>query len=149
MTMFKKVLLLGIGVYMVAALSLAQAQDSGPDSSASKMRPGQRIQEIFKQLNLTDDQKSQLEANKKQHRAIMEKSREDIKAAKDALKEELMKAQLDMPKINELQAEVKALLSQEEDSKLSSILAVRTILTPEQFTKFVTLMDRHKPEHPE
>jgi protein CpxP len=150
MTLFKKILLGCVGIYMLVALPLAHAQNApGLDGSSQRMHSGQRVQEIFKQLNLTDDQKNQLEVNKKQHRAIMEKSREDMKTAKDSLKEELMKPQLDMSKINELHGQIKAILSQTEDSKLSSILAVRAILTPEQFIKFVTLMDKHKTEHPE
>jgi len=31
-----------------------------------------------------------------------------------------------------------------EDDKLNSILAVRGILTPDQFTKFVELMHKHR-----
>ena len=67
-----------------------------------------------------------------------------MKTDKEALKEELMKTSLDMPKITKLHNHLKAALSQMEDDKLSSILAVRTILTPEQFAKFVNLMHKHR-----
>ena len=150
MTKFKKVLFGFFVAYLFALLSLAQAQNApGGDGSSQKWHSGQRIQEIYSQLNLTDDQKKQLEANKQQHRAKMESARREIKADKEMLKEELMKPQLDMLKINAVHGQIKALQNQMEDGKLNSILAVRVILTPEQFSKFVNLMHKHKWGHEE
>ena len=129
-------------------MSLAHAENApGAEGPSQKWHSGQRIQEIYSQLNLTDDQKKQLEANKQQHRAKMESARQEIKADKEALKEELMKPQLDMTKINAIHDQIKSLQYQMEDDKLNSILAVRAILTPEQFSKFVNLMHKHKQEH--
>jgi len=102
--------------------------------------------EIFSQLNLTEDQKKQLEANKKEHRAKMENAHQEMKIDKEALKNELMKPYLDMPRVKALHKQIKTLLSQMEDCKLNSILAVRGILSPEQFSKFVVLMQKHSQE---
>ena len=147
MTKFKKVLFGFFGLYILAALSLVQAQNTpGSEGPSQKWHSGQRIQEIYSQLNLTDDQKKQLEVNKQQHRAKMESARQEIKADKETLKEELMKPRLDMPKINAIHDQIKSLQNQMEDGKLNSILAVRAILTPEQFSKFVNLMHKHKQE---
>jgi len=149
MTKLKKVLFGFFGLYVFAAIfpvsCLANAEISGPDGSSPKWHSGQRIQEIYSQLNLTDDQKKRLEANKQQHRAIMGNTRQEMKTDKESLQQELMKPQLNMPKINQIHNQVKSLQDQMEDGKLSSILAVRAILTPEQFSKFVSLM--HKKEH--
>jgi len=150
MTKFKKVLFGFFGLYILAALSLAQAQNApGSEGPSPKWHSGQRIQGIYSQLNLTDDQKKQLEVNKQQHRAKMESARQEIKADKETLKEELMKPQLDMPKINAIHDQIKSLQNQMEDVKLNSILGVRTILTPEQFLKFINLMHKHKQGHEE
>jgi RNA polymerase sigma-70 factor (ECF subfamily) len=154
MTKFKKALL-GVTVgFIVAAFPLAHAENPGPDGTSAKghslprqQAGGQRFEEIYSQLNLTDVQRKQLEANKHQHRTRMERARQEMKMDKEELKEELMKPQLDMPKIYGLHRQIKVLLSQMEDVKLSSILAVRSILTPEQFSKFVNLMSKHKQEH--
>ena len=89
-------------VYCWRSLSLAHAQNARGQRVFTKWHSGQRIQEIYNQLNLTDDQKKQLEANKQQHRAKMESARQEMKADKEALQEELMKPQLDMSKINGL-----------------------------------------------
>lgn len=110
----------------------------------------EHIQEIFKQLNLTDEQKKELEANKQQNRTQMKAIHQQMKAAMDGMQAELMKPQLDMNRIHDLHATIKSLQNQMEDQRLNSILAVRQILTTDQFTKFIGLMHRHRPDedHP-
>jgi len=148
MTKFKKVLFGFFGAYLFTAIVLAHAQNAPePDASFQKEHSGKHIQEIYKQLNLTDDQKQQLDTIKQQHRARMVSSRQELKADKETLQQELMKPQLDMSKINAIHNQIKSLQSQMEDDRLSSILAVRSILTPEQFLEFNNLMHKHKPDH--
>ena len=145
MTKFKKVLFGFFGLYILAALSLAQAQNApGSEGPSPKWHSGQRIQGIYSQLNLTDDQKKQLGANKQQHRAEMESIRQEMKIDREALRGALMQPQLDRPKINAIHNQIKVLQSRMEDDRLSSILAVRAILTPEQYSKFVNLLHQHK-----
>ena len=139
MTKIKSILFGLFGLCLLLTPALAQTQT----------HPGQRIQEIYKQLDLTDDQKKQLEANKQQERAKMEATRQVMKSDREALQGELMKTQLDMPKINILHDQIKVVQSQMEDERLSSILVVRSILTPDQFSKFVNLLHKHKQEHNE
>ena len=147
MTKFRHILVGIIGLFFFAALSLAHAENPEASGQSPKWHSGQRIQEVFNQLNLTDDQKKQLEANKQQHRSRIESMRQEMKANKKALQEEIMKPQLDMAKVNSLHQQTKVLLGQMEDFKLSSILAVREILTPEQFSKFIALLHQHREEH--
>ena len=144
MIKFKKVLLVCIGLCIFAAMPPAGAQNtSAPSGLSSQWHTGQRI---FSQLNLTDEQKNNW-------RPISNSTVKDgkgpqaIKAARQALQDELMKTQLDMAKVTALHEQIKALQAQMEDIKLSSILTVRDILTPEQFSKFVNLMHKHKQEH--
>ena len=150
MTKFKQVLFGFFGAYLMVTSSLALAQNApGTDGESPKWHSGEHIQEIFNQLNLTDDQKKQLDANKQQHRAIMQGSHQEMKTNREAFLHELMKAQLDMPKINKIHNQIKSLQSRMEDNRLNSILAVRAILTPEQFSKFISLMHKHKEGHEE
>jgi N-acetylglutamate synthase/N-acetylornithine aminotransferase len=51
-----------------------------------------------------------------------------------------------MAKIHAIHNDIKAVQDQMEDIKLDSILAVRTILTTDQFLKFTSLMHKHKPQ---
>jgi len=150
MTKFRNFLFSFMGLCFLAALPLAYAQDAqGPDGGALKAHMEKHIQEIFNQLGLTDDQKKQLETNKKQHREEMGKIHQEMEADEASIRAELMKAQLDMPKITEINNSIKALKSKIEDDKLASILAVRAILTPEQFIKLANLMRKHNQVHAE
>ena len=102
---------------------------------------------FLNKLNLSDEQRKQIEANKMQHRQKMQATHQALKASHDAMKEELMKPQLDMARINQIHQQIKDMQNQMEDEKLSSILEVRSILTAEQFEIFLNLMHQHKPEH--
>ncbi len=145
MIKIKEILLVSISAFLLAAMPvLARAQGDG---SSPAWHSGQRIEQVYKQLNLTDTQKKQLEANKLQHRSKMQSLHQEVKADKEALKDELMKPGLDMAKINGLHRKIKAVMSQMEDIKLNSILEVRTILTPQQFSKFINLMHEHHEGH--
>ena len=122
------------------------ASERSSFSRERQERMEKKIQEIYNQLNLTDEQKKQLEDNKLKHQETRRASFEKMRSYKDALNQELMKADLDMNKINEIQSQLKALQSEMADARLNSILEVRKILTPEQFAKFISLMEKHKRE---
>jgi Spy/CpxP family protein refolding chaperone len=147
MTIFKKVLFGSFAAYLLAVLPLAHAENQRVEGSSKKGHFAQRYQEIYSLLNLTDDQKKLLEANKQDHRARMEIARREMKAKKEELQQELMKTQLDLSKSKEIHNQIKSLQSRMEDDRFSSILAVRAILTPEQYVKFVSLMHQHKAGH--
>src|ERR1700690_3621976 len=109
MTIFKKVLCGVLGICLLASLPLAHADSAGTDGASLKGHAGQRVQEIYSRLNLTDDQKKQLEANKQQHRAKTESERQQLKADREALEQELMRPQIDMAKINGIHQQIKSL----------------------------------------
>lgn len=104
---------------------------------------GERFEEMVKELGLTEEQQKKIEEHKK---TMMEKAkalREEIQQKKEAIGAELQKEQLDMEKINVLQAEIKALIAQREDGRLKGILEMREILTLEQFQKLHEKMGKH------
>jgi len=147
MIKLKKAAFSFLGLLLLTSVPLAYAQnDQGTDEQSQKWHNGQKIQQIYGQLGLTDEQKKLLEANKQQHRAKIKSARQEMKANKEALRAELMRPQLDMTTINAIQGQIKVLLSEMEDDNLNSILAVRSILTPDQFLKFINMMHRHKQE---
>ncbi len=133
------------------ALPLVYAQNEGGASAGpagsgvgQHEHMGKKMQEIYVQLKLTDDQKKQLEANKQKQREQMKSVFEQMKTQREALHQELMKTDLDMNKINSIQTQIKTLQSQMIDNRLNSILEVRKILTPEQFKKFISSMEQRK-----
>lgn len=113
-----------------------------PDDRRGKME--EKCQKIWDDLKLTPDQKAQLDANKTKSREAMKTAFEQMKAYRESLKAELMKPELDMAKINDIQSKIKALENQKSDARLNSILEVRKILNKEQFEKFIGSMEKHK-----
>jgi len=95
------------------------------------------MRELDQRLNLTDEQKKLLKENRESRKEDIKENNLKLKAAKDAIKEELKKKDLDMAAVNKLHAQVKDLQMKMEDYRLEGILAVRKILTPEQYAKFI------------
>ena len=126
------------------ATPLVYANDTGnaaPEHGGKSMHKWH--EEIYAQLNLTDDQKKQLEDNKQKNREQKKVLFGRMKSSREALRQEFMKPDLDMNKVNAIQAQIKTLLAQMSDNRLNSVLTVRKILTPEQFKKFHESMAKH------
>jgi Spy/CpxP family protein refolding chaperone len=142
-------ILLGLLILGMFALPAVYAQD---EASARPQRERlkeawhekmeKNVQEIYSQLNLTEEQKKLLEENKVNNQNKRKAVFQAMRANKEELNQELMKQELDMAKVNEIQAKLKQSQSQMTDDHLNSILEIRKILTPEQFAKFITLMDK-------
>ena len=152
---FKKIIPASVLICSFFVVPFVYAEDGkksppGPSSEHSSFSHNRhekwdkKVQEIYNQLNLTAEQKKQLDDNKQKHREKMKASFEKMRSYKEALNQELMKADLDMSKINAIQDQFKTLQSEITDGHLSSILEVRKILTPQQFAKFISLMEEHK-----
>ncbi len=138
-------------IFLAAPVVYARSENSSADNLSAqaaswKQKRKEKMQKIFSQLNLTEEQKNKLKENKTKHREQRKGGFEQIKSYKEALKQELLKPDLDMKRIQEIQGQSKAAQAQMADDRLDSILEVRTILTPEQFSKFMTLMEHHRKE---
>jgi len=114
----------------------------GKEHKREKME--QRIQKVYDQLSLSEEQKKLLAENKAKHKAATESLSKELKAAMEAMGEEMKKESLDLNKINVLRARFKALRDQMADERFNAILEVRKILTREQFVKFSELVQQQK-----
>lgn len=133
-------------VMMMSSLHVYAGGSEGEKGEASKVkeRMEARKQEMFKELNLTEDQKQKLEENRKKHKDDAQALRNNMKELRTAMRQELEKESLDMAKINQIQGQMKEAHAQMMDSRLQGILEVRGVLTPEQFKKFSAKMHEHK-----
>lgn len=154
MRYFKNLMVIAFAVLGILAASNIYAADNsdakgkeGAVSQARHKEMGEKHQKMLDQLNLTPEQKKQLEDNKAKNREEMKATFENMSTYREELKAELMKPELDMNKINGIQSQVKTLQSQMIDNRLSSILDVRKILTHEQFEKFIDITGQGKRVH--
>ncbi len=136
-------------VFLLAAPAVYAGEDySAEDLSAQaaqwKEKRKEKMQKIFNELDLTEEQKAKLKENKAKHRKQRKAAFEKMKSHKETLKQELLKTDLNMKRVRKIQGELKASQAQMADDRLDSILEVRQILTPEQFAKFTALMEQHR-----
>lgn len=103
-----------------------------------------RIERVYAQLNLTEDQRKLLQENKTRHKDSSRAMFKEIRAAMDEVGQELKKKDMDVNTVKSLYAKVKSLHSQMLDERFNSIMEVRKILTQDQFTKFSELIDQEK-----
>ncbi len=135
-----------IGVMFLTSNVYSQPQGDNVnrhEEMREKMRA--KMLEVFKQLDLSPEQEEQLKTHRKNHRGQGKEFREDMKAKKEAIKNELQKEELNMENVYKIHNELKDLLIQKTDHRLEGILEVRKILTAEQFRKFCEL---RKEMHP-
>lgn len=91
---------------------------------------------MFKDLGLTQEQQDQLKARRNAEKEQGKTSREALKAKMQALHEEISKPDVDKLKVDSIVMEINTLKGQEFARRTEGILAMKEILTPEQFAKF-------------
>ena len=141
-----------IALLIVAAIALSSPAilyASSYNKSSQKENPTAgnmeaRRQELYKDLNLSQEQKKLLEENKKGRREEMKSLFSQMKEKREAIRSELQKNELNIGKITQINNELKILSAQMLDRKLEGILEVRKILTPEQFRKFMAKMGQRQ-----
>jgi len=99
---------------------------------------------MAKILNLSDDQVKQLKDAHEKQKAAMKSNVEQMKSNREAFDAEIIKAAPDMSKVNAIQVQLKTVQAQMLDDRLNSILAVKKILTPEQFAGYMALEKARK-----
>lgn len=147
----KKSVLIGMAVLACFALLTPRvfSEPEGEDQEENaQCGPGERMQakcgELYKELGLSGEQKKMLDENKAKNKDAMKETFSQMKEKRELMKEELQKEEINTAKVTEINNELKALQSKMQDAKLSSILEVRQILTPEQFKKFSEKVDKRK-----
>lgn len=114
--------------------SLAYASPGGEDYSGC--REGRKGKETCMQkLDLTAEQERELMEQRCAHKEEIKGVKAALKEKRAALREELQKDKIDKKRIGAIKEEVKTLMGKQLDCRIDSVLAMKEILTPEQFNK--------------
>jgi len=143
-TNMKGVLAVAVVATMVFAAAGAYAEGWG--GQGGKGGKEGHFKKITEQLQLTPQQKAELD---KQREAFMAKTkdlREKMRAVRTALKTELDKATPDKAQITGLIDQFKDLVGQQIQTRVDKVMAMKQVLTPEQYTKMTALREEHKAE---
>ena len=136
-----KLIIIGLAVVFLAT-STVYAQMPGHRQKPTDEYRGR----MAKELNLTQEQQVKLEANRKAQRQEVDKLLTAINEKQAKLGEELKKPGVTRASVQRLTNEIKTLQAQLIDSRINGILAVKQILSPEQFTRFGQMTEKRQRE---
>jgi len=94
------------------------------------------LEDIFRELNLTQEQQAQIKQNRDAQKKIREMTKNKIKAKRSALRSELEKENATKESVDAMANELIELMGQRIRSRVGGVWAVKQILTPEQFKTF-------------
>ncbi len=131
-TFVKMIVVLGIAGLAVAGPAAYAIANEG--AGAEHKRFGEH-KDLFKDLNLTPEQKAKVEAQREAQKGLRQPVQEQLKAKMQALHEALSKPAVDRAVLKGLIAEINALKGQLFSQRIDGVLALKETLTPEQFAK--------------
>lgn len=141
MKKFMRIGIIGVGVVFLAT-SLLYAQGNAGAEKSGKAGGRKYRKSVLKELNLTNEQGKSLEENRQGQRQRMVGIISALKAQKEKLEQVMKKDSATKAEVEPIVAEIKSLQAQLIDQRINGILAVKKILTPEQFTRFQELTQR-------
>lgn len=140
----RTVLLLILAVAFFSVNSVyAESSWKGHGEGYKKQHQARKA-ELYKELGLSEEQQVQIKEHRKRSHAQMKTIGESLKKQRENLRVVLSKYDADPAEIEKIASEIKYLHSQLIDHRIASILEVKTILSPEQFTKFQEKMNEFK-----
>ena len=126
--------LIAICILSLSTSSFAQGKKRGG---------GKRKGKILKQLDLTSEQKDQFKKFRQENKTNRKAKREQIKSLRAEMKKSFQ-SDASESSLRTLHAKLKGLRSQMADSRFNKMLKIRSVLTPEQRTKFYQLRAEKK-----
>ncbi len=137
----KRFFVLFVMLGVTALLFETQAFARGPGGGMAGVRGfggggGQHMERMMEELDLTEDQQQKLEANREAQIVNGKKLFKGFAEKQKELADELEKESTNRSAINALAGDLKDIQGQMIDHRIDSVLAVKEILTPEQFQKF-------------
>ncbi|MFH1857878.1 MAG: periplasmic heavy metal sensor [Candidatus Omnitrophota bacterium] len=134
-TLKRVIVFLGILTLVSSVSALAQPPGEGP-GGADRQRDRERMrQEFIQELNVTPEQQEKLDNQRREHQTRGKELVEKLRAKQLELRTELEKPAIDKNKVNAIVSEMKTLMGKRLDLRVEGILAMRSVLTPEQVAK--------------
>ncbi len=129
-------LLIMVVVGVMIVVPTVSAQPHGETDELAIGHPHQGVDKIFKELNLTTEQKEKLKRNRKAQHEAMKDLRAQMMKKHAELKDKLNNPDVIRADVEPIAAELNALQAKIMDCRLDGIFAVKEILTTEQYVKF-------------
>lgn len=124
--------------------SYAEPLANNTNTTTHEQTMQQKHEEFTKELNLTQEQKDKIKAQRDSTKDKMKQLSEELKAKRLELKTEIEKPDMSSSKINSLASSIKNLYGQLLDIKISSATFLKEVLTAEQFSKMQKKIEETK-----
>ncbi|MDP8298735.1 MAG: Spy/CpxP family protein refolding chaperone [Candidatus Tantalella remota] len=122
--------------------------DRGPryeeDGEGRKGGRGGGFKETFNKLNLTPEQQEPMKVNREKNREQMKSTKDALRTERQVLRQELQNLETDKAAIDRTVLSMKELQGKMIDQRVEGFLAMKEILTPEQFQKLGERKDARK-----
>ena len=143
----KKMIRRGLVLVVIAAMTLSAASIYAGDAGSAAQgdfKKDAHFKKMAEELQLTPQQKAALEKDREEFSAKSKALRDKMQITRKSLKEELDKAATDKARVESLVTELKNLYSQQIQYRVDKVMAMKQILTPEQFNKMKSSMESRK-----
>ncbi len=127
----------GIAFPISAAPGITMAQADTPSPRRSRL---QKKENWLQELNLTKEQIQKIQAIRRQYQDRLTQQRQSVKQAQQSLKDLMASGNASSEQIRQQFNQVQALQQTLADTRMESMLAIRTVLTGEQRQKLTELM---------
>jgi len=115
----------------------------GKDDPA-RFEHAQKMDKIIDELGLSSVQKDEIKKQRADFAAKSKELREKIRSTRSELKNELDKPTADKARLDGLTGDLKTLVGQQIQNRVDSVIAMKQVLTPEQFGKMKNLVEKRK-----
>lgn len=140
---FKKAALLGLAVtFLLSPVLYAEGPYGGRNGEASGRE--ERCGRLAAEIGLTAEQEAKLKEHREEFRNRNKYLVEKIGSKRKELKEELEKESIDRAKVGKIIGDIKDLSGEKLFNRVDKIIAMKSILTPEQFEKLQNKMEGQK-----
>lgn len=141
-------LLAVLGLMLSGSVAYAETQDQGQAlENPGKGRFQKCEGKFFKDLGLTAEQKEKLKAQRESRKEASCALRDQMKTKMKVLHESLGQSTVDKAQLNTLVAEINMLKGQLFSQRIDGILAMKEVLTPEQFAKMQARFAEKRGKH--
>ncbi|MFH1564035.1 MAG: periplasmic heavy metal sensor [Nitrospirota bacterium] len=126
-----------VAVGVMISIPTISAQPPGKMGGQMMGHRKQVEKEMFQNLNLTAEQKDKIKQNRRAQQGKIEDLRDELNEKQAELRDKLSDPNVSRDGVAPIATEIKSLQAKMIDCRINGIFAVKEILTPEQYAKFL------------
>ena len=138
------VLMLTLGTTAAATAVSAPAQAETIAQNQRPNRPAGKRGGLFEQLNLSADQKQQMQAVRDRYKEQVSQRMQAVRQARQELETMMSSATANASQMRDKHRQIMGLRQQLEEAQFESTLSMREVLTPEQRSQLSQLMQQRR-----